>query len=196
MVFELTVTDVRGAADTGDVAVSVSWQGPDGSGAGGKGGPDSSPPPEPQAAVAPTANAGPDLTGAPGESVTLQGKGSTNPYGRWYQMTHSWTQLSGPTVALDEPTHGDPAFTIPADAADGTTLEFRLAVMDEKGESDSDTMIVTVAPPETIQPTAKAGPDLTARRARALPCKAKAARTPTAGGTRWPTNGPSSPARR
>ncbi len=180
LVFELTVTDARGAADTGDVTVSVSWQGPDGSGASGKGGPDPdpSPPPEPQAPVAPTANAGPDLTGAPGESVTLQGKGSTNPYGRWYQMTHSWTQLSGPTVALDEPTHGDPAFTIPADAADGTTLEFRLAVMDEKGESDSDTMIVTVAPPETIQPTAKAGPDLTGAPGESVTLQGKGSRNP------------------
>ncbi len=178
LVFELTVTDARGAADTGDVAVSVRWADAGGSGAGGNGGPDSSPPPEPPAAVAPTANAGPDLTGAPGESVTLQGKGSTNPYGKWYQMTHSWTQLSGPTVALDDPTHGDPAFTIPADAADGTTLEFRLAVMDEKGESDSDTMIVTVAPPETVRPTATAGPDLTGAPGESVTLQGKGSRNP------------------
>ena len=51
--------------------------------------------PEP---VRPTANAGPDLTGAPGESVTLQGTGSINPHGEWWhQLAHQWTQLSGPT---------------------------------------------------------------------------------------------------
>ena len=110
--------------------------------------------------VTPTATAGPDLTGAPGAGVTLQGRGSTNPYGKWYQMAHAWTQLSGPTVTLDNPTHGDPSFTVPDDAADGTTLEFQLTVTDKEGESDSDTMVVTVAAPELVRPTACAGPDL------------------------------------
>ncbi len=87
LVFELTVTDARGAEDTDEVTVVVRWLGPGGSGTDGNGGSDSSPP-EPPGPVAPTANAGPDLTGAPGESVTLQGKGSTNPYGRWHQMAH------------------------------------------------------------------------------------------------------------
>ena len=99
----------------------------------------------------PTAKAGPDLTGAPGESVTLQGKGSTNPYGKWYQMAHQWTQLSGPAVTLTHPRKtqpaskfGDPRFTLPADVAAGTTLEFQLTVTDKEDESDSDTMTVTV----------------------------------------------------
>ncbi len=107
-----------------------------------------------------TATAGPDLTGAPGAGVTLQGRGSTNPYGKWYQMAHAWTQLSGPTVTLDNSTHGEPSFTVPDDAADGTTLEFQLTVTDKEGESDSDTMVVTVAAPELVRPTACAGPDL------------------------------------
>ncbi len=118
--------------------------------------------------VQPTANAGPDLAGAPGGEVTLQGKGSTNPYGKWYQMAHQWTQLSGPPVTLTHPNtgqaaanFGDPRFTIPADVADGTTLEFELTVTDEEGESNSDTLTVTVAVTETIRPTAQAGPDLT-----------------------------------
>ncbi len=161
LVFELTVTDVRGAEAEAEVSVSVSWRGAGGSGAGGNGGPDSSPPPEPQAPVAPTAKAGLDLTGAPGESVTLQGKGSTNPYGRWHQMVHRWTQLSGPTVALSDATKGNPSFTMPEDASDGATLEFELTVTDQWGQSDSDAMIVTVVVSETVRPTACAGPDLT-----------------------------------
>ncbi len=141
--FQLTVTDRQGESDSDTVTVTVR---------------------EP---VRPTASAGPDLTGAPGESVTLQGKGSSNPYGRWHQMAHQWTQLSGPSVTLDKPTHGDPTFTVPANAQDGATLEFELTVTDKEGQSDSDTMIVTVAAPETVVvpetvlPTANAGPDLT-----------------------------------
>ena len=121
--FQLTVTDQEGESDSDTMTVTVDA-------------------PE---AIRPTANAGPDLTGAPGESVTLQGTNSTNPYGAWWRMTHQWTQLSGPSVTLDEPTHGDPTFTIPADAAGGTTLEFQLTVTDKEGESDSDTVVVTVA---------------------------------------------------
>ena len=109
-----------------------------------------------QPSAAPTANAGPDLAGAPGESVTPQGTNSVNPYGEWWRMAHRWTQLSGSTVTLDHPTHGDPTFTIPADAPDGTTLEFELTVTDKERRSDSDTMVVTVAgaEPANTPPTA------------------------------------------
>ena len=133
--FQLTVTDKEGKSDSDTVTVTVL----------------------PKLAAC----AGPDLAGAPGGQVTLQGRCSTNPYGKWYKMAHSWRQLSGPTVTLDKPTHGDPSFTLPADAADGTTLEFQLTVTDQEGQSDSDTMIVTVAAAGTIRPTATAGPDLT-----------------------------------
>ena len=119
-----------------------------------------------RSAMAPTACAGPDLTGAPGGQVTLEGQCSTNPYGRWHQMAHQWTQLSGPSVTLTHPQEskqaankfGDPRFTLPADAAAGTTLEFQLTVTDKEGESDSDTVTVTVAgavpEPANTPPTA------------------------------------------
>ncbi len=106
-----------------------------------------------------TAGAGPDLAGAAGQSVTLQGTGSTNPYGEWWEMEHQWTQLSGPTVTLSDATAGDPSFTLPEDAEEGTTLEFELTVTDKEGQSDSDTVTVTVVAPSP--PTANAGPDLT-----------------------------------
>ena len=124
--FQLTVTDQEGESDSDTMVVTVHAS------------------PE---AIRPTANAGSDLTGAPGESVTLQGIGSVNPYGEWWRLVHSWSQLSGPAVTLDEPTHGDPSFTLPEDAADGTTLEFQLTVTDKEGESDSDTVTVTVQRP-------------------------------------------------
>ncbi len=135
--FELTVTDKEGESDSDTLTVTVTIL------------------------PTPTASAGPDLTAAAGATVTLQGRGSVNPYGKWYQMAHAWTQVSGPTVTLSDPTRGDPAFTVPADTENGTTLEFRLTVTDKEGVSDSDTMTVTVATLETIRPTANAGPDLT-----------------------------------
>ena len=136
--FELTVTDLEGQSNSDTVSVTVRATNP-----------------------RPTANAGPDLTGAPGASVTLQGTGSTNPYGEWRQLEHAWTQLSGPSVTLDEPTYSAPTFTVPADAANGTTLEFQLTVTDQEGQSDSDTMTVLVVVPEPVLPTACAGPDMT-----------------------------------
>ena len=134
--FSLTVTDKEGESDSDTMTVTVAA-------------------PE---TVLPTACAGPDLTGAPGAEVTLQGKCSVNPYGRWHQMTYQWTQFSGPAVTLTHPRKtqpaskfGDPRFIVPADAAEGTTLEFQLTVTDQEGESDSDTVAVTVtgAEPDT-----------------------------------------------
>ncbi len=79
-------------------------------------------------------------------------------------MAHQWTQLSGPPVTLDDTTRGDPSFTLPADAADGTTLEFQLEVTDQEGQTDTDSVVVTVdSTPEATPPTACAGPDMEAQ---------------------------------
>ncbi len=109
--------------------------------------------------VRPTACAGDELTGAPGDEVTLQGTCSINPYGAWYQMEHQWTQLSGPPVTLTHPQifqpaskFGDPRLIIPTDADAGTTLEFELTVTDQNDKSDSDTMTVTVIRPDNTPP--------------------------------------------
>ncbi len=163
LVFELTVTDARGATATDKVTVNMCWN--------CVSGPDSSPPPEQQAAVSPTADAGPNLSGAPGDSVTLQGTNSVNPYGEWWRMEHQWEQVSGPAVTLTHPqaslhnqpaaNFGDPRLTIPSDASDGTTLEFQLTVTDQEGDSDSDTMTVTVTgdvPDTNAPPVFDAGP--------------------------------------
>ena len=137
--FQLTVTDQEGQSDSDTMIVTVAAAG----------------------TIRPTATAGPDLAGAPDDSVTLQGRGSTNPYGKWYQMTHLWTQMSGPAVTLSDPTKGDPSFTVPSDAAGGTTLEFQLTVTDKEDQSDSDTMTVTVTgdvPDTNAPPVFDAGP--------------------------------------
>jgi len=118
----------------------------------------------------PEADAGPDLTGARGATITLQGTGSFNPHGKWYQMAHRWTQPSGTPVELTHPktfqpaSHfGDPRFVIPTDAINAETFTFRLTVTDKEGLSDSDDVTVTVDAQQSAQPTptACAGPDLT-----------------------------------
>ncbi len=134
--FELTVTDQLSSSGSDTVVVTADRLGP------------------------PTANAGPDLTAAPGESVTLQGTGSANPYGQWHELTHSWSQTSGPTVTLSSSAVGDPSFTVPSDAADGTTLEFELTVTDLGGDSDTDTVTVTVQ--ENVPPVQENTPPVVA----------------------------------
>ena len=136
--FQLNVTDRQGRSDADTVVVTVIPQ--------------------------PTACAGPDLTGAPGGEVTLQGRCSTNPDGPWHGLAHTWTQLSGPTITLNDVNRGDPSFTIPGEAADGTNLEFQLTVTDDQGQSDADTVLVTVdSTPDPTPPTACAGDDLEAQ---------------------------------
>ena len=135
--FVLTVTDAEGETDADSVTVTVVAA---------------------LSATPPTANAGPDLEAAPGETVTLQGNGSTNPHGKWWRMAHLWTQTKGPDVTLSDPTKGLPSFTVPADAAPGTVFGFELKVTDKDGETDTDAMTVTV--PGGVPVTADAGPDL------------------------------------
>ena len=111
----------------------------------------------------PTACAGPDQSGAPGETVTLAGRCSVNPFGKWYRMDHAWTQTAGDPVTLSSLTRGDPSFAIPARAAQGDQFEFELTVTAENGQSDRDRVVVTVrSAPEASPPAACAGPDLEA----------------------------------
>ncbi len=143
LLFEMVVTDQQGhqASDMVTVTARVSTR------------------PVPH-----TACAGPDQMGAPGETVTLQGRCSANPDGPWHQLAHAWTQTGGPEVTLSSVTRGDPSFTLPADAADGTTFEFELTVTAEDGQTDSDAVLVTVdSAPAATPPTVCAGPDLEAQ---------------------------------
>ena len=104
----------------------------------------------------PTAHAGPDLAGAPGDAVTLVGSGGVKPDSAAWLVAHLWSQVSGPaTVSLDDPSSLTTSFVIPTDTASGSTFVFKLTVTDQRGGSDSDTVsVIVVAPPES-----ESGPD-------------------------------------
>ncbi len=105
-----------------------------------------------------TADAGPDATVPGGATVTLDGSRSSDFSGA--SMSYQWTQIGGPTVALDmdDPVH--PGFTAPSSTAN-TTLTFRLFVNDGRITSNPDTVVVTVLPSAVtnLAPTVDAGAD-------------------------------------
>ncbi|HEU5149656.1 MAG TPA: PKD domain-containing protein, partial [Iamia sp.] len=123
LTFELTVTDPDGATDTDTVTITVN--GP------------------------PTANAGPDQDVVEGDTVTLDGTGSSDSEGT---VEYAWVQTAGPAVTLTGADTAEPTFTAPAA---GGTLTFELTVTDERGLTDTDTVAIVV----NRVPTANAGPD-------------------------------------
>jgi hypothetical protein len=98
-----------------------------------------------------TADAGPDLVVQQGQTVTLDGTGSSGGV-----TGFSWMQTSGPAVVLADPAAASTTFTAP-DA--GTALSFGLTV-DGPGSPVADSVDVTVA--ALTAPVANAGPDLSA----------------------------------
>jgi hypothetical protein len=88
----------------------------------------------------PTANAGADRTVDEGSAVTLAGTGSDPEAGT---LTFGWTQISGPTVTLQNPTSASASFTAPSVGVQ-TPLTFRLRVTDEGALFDDDAVVVTV----------------------------------------------------
>jgi plastocyanin len=91
--------------------------------------------------LAPNADAGPDQTVDPGELVTLSGEGSSDPDGH-LPLTYQWTQTSGATVTLSDPTAASPTFTAPSTSG---TLVFTLVVTDSYGlASEPDEVMILV----------------------------------------------------
>ena len=127
LVFRLTVTSEAGLTDTDDVRAIVGGLRP------------------------PTANAGNDLEVKPGELVTLDGTGSTDPAGDG--LTFAWEQTVGERVPLNGRDSARLSFTAPATPG---SLSFRLTVTDGDGLFDTDSVIVTITPQ---RPIADAGDD-------------------------------------
>ena len=105
--------------------------------------------------VAPVANAGPDQTIAVGQTVTLNGSGSTDANSD--PLTYAWSFVSRPAgsaAALSNVAAVQPTFV--ADAAGSYTVQ--LIVNDGQVNSPPDTVLIT-AGAGNLPPTANAGPD-------------------------------------
>ena len=89
----------------------------------------------------PVADAGGDVTTAPGVAVKLDGSGSSDPDGD--ALAYTWAQTGGPGVTLADADTATPSFEAPG--APGA-LSFRLTVSDPGGLTDSDTLTVTASP--------------------------------------------------
>ncbi len=102
------------------------------------------PPPAPSVGATPVADAGADLAADPGEAVTLDGSGSSDPDGD--TLSFAWSQTSGEAVTLSDADMARATFTAPETTGD---LAFRLTVTDPGGLSASAAVTVTVRDPHT-----------------------------------------------
>ena len=89
----------------------------------------------------PVADAGADQTVVDGESVLLDGGGSTDP--DFGISEYRWTQTRGPTAELTEAGRAEARFVAPGEE-DEATLVFELTVIDIGGLRSTDTVSVTV----------------------------------------------------
>lgn len=118
LIFHLTVTDGGGNTDTDSVVVTVHWNN-----------------------APPTASAGPDQAVKYGDTVQLNGTGSTDPEN--HIVSYQWSASSGTiNPALSGSTTATPTFTAPSKAG---WVMYQLTVTDNGGLSHTDTVKITVA---------------------------------------------------
>ena len=126
LTFTLTVTDGGNNTDTDTIVITVADQNN------------------------PTADAGADQTVSGGETVTLDGSGSSD--GEGAIATWQWSHESGPAASLNGGDTASPTFAAPNTAGD---IVLELTVTDEAGNEATDTVTITV----DALPVADAGDD-------------------------------------
>nr|HPO16331.1 PKD domain-containing protein [Candidatus Hydrogenedentota bacterium] len=107
--------------------------------------------------IAPTANAGPDTSGQVGDSITLDGSGSSDPDGD--PLTYQWAFVSRPAgsvATLHNAATVSPDFTIDKPG----TFIVQLTVNDGVLNSTPDSVVIST---QNTPPVADAGPDQTAK---------------------------------
>ncbi|MEW8544011.1 MAG: PKD domain-containing protein [Candidatus Thiodiazotropha sp.] len=102
---------------------------------------------------APFANAGADQTNNAGETIQLDGSGSSDPDGN--VTKYIWTQISGPTIELNNRYSVSPLF----DASNPGETVLRLVVEDDRGSRSFDDVLISVVDVTTLPPVAIAGDD-------------------------------------
>jgi len=95
----------------------------------------------------PFANAGPDITTAADNLVTLDGSGSYDPDGI---ARYIWQQIDGPQVDLKNADQAIASFIAPLGGVDGATLQFGLTISTDDTFSHQDTVNVTLNPDEAL----------------------------------------------
>ncbi len=89
----------------------------------------------------PTAYAGVDTTVNEGDTLILDGSGSSDPDGDI--VTYLWSQMSGPSVTLSSDTAQSPTFVAP-EVAETLIFTFVLVVSDGQADSQPDSVSITV----------------------------------------------------
>ncbi|MCP4351182.1 MAG: hypothetical protein GY795_37435 [Desulfobacterales bacterium] len=111
-----------------------------------------------KAGSSPTANAGPNQTVYEGVTVTLDGSLSSDPDDDI--VSYTWTQISGISVVLSDPTAIRPVFDAPDVGEDGDSITFKLKVTDKEELQSTDTCVIEILWLNAA-PVADAGPDRT-----------------------------------